>query len=66
MLLITGANGQQGTALKQAEADALFADADTLDITNAEAVKRFVGENGVDSIVNCAASAFFRAGQGEN
>lgn len=55
MLLITGAYGQLGTALKEAGANALFADADTLDITNAEAVKRFVGENDIDAIVNCAA-----------
>ena len=55
MLLITGANGQLGTALKTAGVRAVYADVDTLDITNAEAVKRFVGENDIDAIVNCAA-----------
>ena len=55
MLLITGANGQLGTELKALLPDALGVDVSDLDITDESAVKRFVDEHGVDTIVNCAA-----------
>lgn len=58
-VLVTGANGQLGNALRNASVDSkdryIFTDVAELDITDAEAVKRAVGENGVDVIVNCAA-----------
>lgn len=55
MLLITGANGQLGTELKALLPDAFGVDMPDLDITDETAVKRFVDEHGVDTIVNCAA-----------
>lgn len=55
MLLITGCNGQLGTELQKLLPNALFADVDILDITNLEAVKKFVADNQVDTIINCAA-----------
>ena len=54
-ILVTGANGQLGTELKKLIPDAIFTDADTLDITDLEAVKTFVKDNQIDVIVNCAA-----------
>lgn len=55
MYLITGCNGQLGRELAARLPDAICADADTLDITNAAAVKQFVEKNNVDLIINCAA-----------
>ena len=55
MLLITGANGQLGTALKNFLPQAIYADVDILDITDKDAVSRFVDENEIDFIINCAA-----------
>ena len=55
MYLITGSNGQLGTELKKRLPDAIFADVDILDITDFAAVKKFVAENNVDTIINCAA-----------
>ncbi|MGN0904303.1 MAG: SDR family oxidoreductase, partial [Alphaproteobacteria bacterium] len=55
MLLVTGANGQLGTELKARLPDALFADLPILDITDEKAVRTFVEERGVDTIINCAA-----------
>ena len=55
MYLITGCNGQLGTELKKRLPDAICADVDTLDITDAAAVEKFVSENNVDLIINCAA-----------
>ena len=55
MLLITGNKGQLGTELSALLPDALKTDYDTLDITDAAAVKAFVKENNVDTIINCAA-----------
>ena len=55
MLLITGNKGQLGTELSALLPDALKTDYDTLDITDEAAVKAFVKENNVDTIINCAA-----------
>lgn len=54
-ILVTGANGQLGTELQKLLPNAIFADVDVLDITDADAVKRFVADNQIDTIVNCAA-----------
>ena len=55
MYLITGCNGQLGTEIKKLLPDAICADVDTLDITDAIAVKKFISENKIDLIINCAA-----------
>lgn len=55
MYLITGCNGQLGTELKKRLPDAICADVDVLDITDVDAVKKFVADNNVDLIINCAA-----------
>ena len=54
-ILITGANGQLGTELGALLPDAIKTDRNELDITNADAVNRFVDKNKIDSIINCAA-----------
>lgn len=58
-ILVTGANGQLGTSLRNAakgEADNyIFTDVDELDITDPEAVRRIVKENDASIIINCAA-----------
>ena len=59
-ILVTGANGQLGTHLRLLAAHAstnrwLFSDIDTLDITDADAVARFIDKNDIECIVNCAA-----------
>lgn len=58
-ILVTGSNGQLGRSIrKEAEGSGdnyIFTDVQELDITDPEAVKRFVDANNVDVIVNCAA-----------
>lgn len=59
-ILITGANGQLGLSLrKELEGDdrlnPIYTDVDGLDITDREAVDRFIGDNKIDTIINCAA-----------
>lgn len=59
-ILVTGAHGQLGRSLQKEFAadkdiEAIYTDAEELDITNAEAVDRFLQENPVDIVVNCAA-----------
>lgn len=58
-VLVTGAGGQLGSALRLLCAGSanryIFTDADRLDITDAQAVERFVAENGTDAVINCAA-----------
>ena len=58
-ILITGANGQLGNEMRRLGAVAannyIFTDVAELDITDACAVKQFVGEHAIDVIVNCAA-----------
>lgn len=59
-ILITGCNGQLGNEIQLLERmnpqyDYFNTDVDELDITDAEAVNRYVDENKIDGIVNCAA-----------
>ena len=58
-ILITGANGQLGSALRRlgcvSPHNYICTDVAELDITDAGAVLRAVREQGIDVIVNCAA-----------
>ena len=54
-VLVTGANGQLGRELQNLLPNAIFADRSTLDITNLDAVKNFVTNNHIETIINCAA-----------
>ena len=59
-ILITGSNGQLGNELRDLSQhyygyDFTFTDVDTLDITNAAAVKDFIRSFNPDWVVNCAA-----------
>lgn len=59
-ILVTGANGQLGRALqnvlpKRTSANIIFADREQLDITDAESVGRFIADNDITHVVNCAA-----------
>lgn len=54
-ILITGANGQLGTELSQLLPDAVLTDVNELDITDLSAVKQFVADNKIGTIINCAA-----------
>lgn len=59
-ILITGANGQLGSEIRVCAQDKtnnhyFFTDASELDITQKEAVDRFVSDNKIGLIVNCAA-----------
>lgn len=54
-VLITGANGQLGKELQKLLPDAFLTDVGTLDITNLDAVKSFVVNNHIETIINCAA-----------
>lgn len=59
-VLVTGCNGQLGSELrllteKESTRNFIFADIDSLDITDSVAVKRFIEENSIDIVVNCAA-----------
>lgn len=59
-ILITGADGQLGSELKQlsqkyGEAVFHFTDVQQLDITSEEAIESFVSEHSITKIINCAA-----------
>jgi dTDP-4-dehydrorhamnose reductase len=54
-ILITGCNGQLGNEIRLLLPDAICTDADTLDITNEQAVDKFIKENDIDVIINRAA-----------
>ncbi|MCM1152368.1 MAG: dTDP-4-dehydrorhamnose reductase [Muribaculum sp.] len=59
-ILITGSNGQLGRSLQRelsgdSEFETLFTDVDSLDITDRGAIDRYLGDNKIDIIVNCAA-----------
>lgn len=56
MFLVTGCNGQLGTALQSLLKDkAVYIDRDELDLTDADAVKNYLTENSFEMIINCAA-----------
>ena len=57
MILVTGANGQLGQCLTKCMdgTNTIFANKETLDITNKNSVDDFVKKNNIDTIVNCAA-----------
>lgn len=55
MYLITGCNGQLGRELQKRIPDAIATDSDTLNITDFTAVQKFVKDNNIDTIINCAA-----------
>lgn len=58
-ILVTGANGQLGNEIRIVSAGSadryIFTDVAELDITDAAAVERMVGENDIEVILNCAA-----------
>ena len=58
-VLITGSNGQLGSEIRNLSSDSdnefFFTDVAELDITDLAAIEKYVDENGIDLIVNCAA-----------
>ena len=59
-VLVTGANGQLGSALRrlldrEMPGEAIYTDKQGLDLTDAAAVEKFIRDNDVTHIVNCAA-----------
>ena len=58
-ILVTGANGQLGTCIRDASVGSInnyiFTDVAELDITDADAVRSVVMDNSIDVVVNCAA-----------
>lgn len=58
-ILVTGANGQLGNSLRVATRSGrdryIFTDIWELDITDPQAVRRFVEEHEIDLVINCAA-----------
>lgn len=55
MYLVTGSRGQLGIQIAKLLPDAVLTDADTLDITDFDAVMKFVKDHAIDTIINCAA-----------
>jgi dTDP-4-dehydrorhamnose reductase len=58
-VLVTGANGQLGSEIKEQSSiyayDFFFTDRTTLDITNEDDIKSFIKTNKINTIINCAA-----------
>ena len=58
-ILITGANGQLGTELRNRSFslldDVFYTDVEELDITNFKAICSFIENHDIDTIINCAA-----------
>lgn len=58
-ILVTGANGQLGCALRLASAKSchryIFTDIEELNITSKEAIEEFVAKNSIKVVINCAA-----------
>ena len=56
MFLVTGCNGQLGTALQTLLGDkAKYIDKEDLDLTNEDLVKEFFSNNNFEYVINCAA-----------
>ena len=59
-ILVTGANGQLGSEIREIAPNYrgynfLFTDVEDLDITNHKSVKEFIESNKINVIINCAA-----------
>ncbi len=58
-ILVTGSNGQVGSEIKALHVsypyNFFFTDRDSLDITDATAVEKFIEANNINAIINCAA-----------
>lgn len=58
-ILVTGSNGQLGSELRDLadryDHTFYFADREVLDITSREKLENFIGNNSIDTIINCAA-----------
>lgn len=58
-ILVTGANGQLGTSIAMIadpdDARFFFTDVEELDITDAAEVERYIADNRIDILINCAA-----------
>lgn len=58
-ILVTGANGQLGTSLAMIadpdDARFFFTDVAELDITDEAGVEKYIADNGIDVLINCAA-----------
>lgn len=57
-ILITGSNGQLGTELRKClgnKEDIFYTDRENLNITDEHAVKAFIANNQIDTVINCAA-----------
>lgn len=58
-ILVTGSNGQLGRSIRKVSESRkdnyIFTDVEELDITDEKEVERFVSDNDVDIIINCAA-----------
>ena len=58
-ILVTGSNGQLGSEIRAASSDSknryFFTDVAELDITDIQAIDKFVAENNIRLIINCAA-----------
>jgi len=59
-ILVTGAKGQLGNALQSIatqypDLSFVYTDREELDITNADAVNNFFGQQKIDAVINCAA-----------
>lgn len=64
-LLITGAQGQLGRELVARLPEAFATDCAELDITDADAVNRFVRDHRIETIINCAAYTHVDAAETE-
>ncbi|MBN2824507.1 MAG: dTDP-4-dehydrorhamnose reductase [Campylobacterales bacterium] len=58
-MLVTGGNGQLGSEIRELSSKYddrfFFTDVTELDITNKEAIEKFIQANAIDTIINCAA-----------
>jgi len=58
-ILVTGANGQLASEIKELSSDYnsnfFFTDKKELDVTNEDAIKKYIEKNSINTIINCAA-----------